>query len=178
MRTSTLTAFFAAFGYDPGHAERRANKEVKAVRRRVLKGVEEAGSPLGEIRVRPLSAFTENEVYQIHRRRVEHFFATGDEFRKGAEEMALYFLGPKLPEGACVSDEQLQVCYDYIAAELPFFLDTPGILGVPSSVSAYHTHMPITEVLYGRGGGLRANRNQAYAVVRPEGSEHVENRAA
>jgi cyclo(L-tyrosyl-L-tyrosyl) synthase len=66
------------------------------------------------------------------------------------------------------------VCLDYIAAELPFFVDTPSILGVPSSVSCYHVLMPLTEVLYGRGGGLRAMRNQAYAVVRPEIPESPE----
>jgi cyclo(L-tyrosyl-L-tyrosyl) synthase len=63
------------------------------------------------------------------------------------------------------------VCFDYIAAELPFFLDTPSILDVPSSVSAYHVTMPLTVVLYARGGGLRATRNQAYAVVRPEAAD-------
>ncbi|MCB5166595.1 tRNA-dependent cyclodipeptide synthase [Streptomyces bambusae] len=159
---------FAAFGYTREHAGKRAAKEIKAVRRRILKGVEESGSPHAEIRVRALSEFQDNEVYKLLHRRVLHFLESDDEFRKGCERMALHFVGSKVPDGESITDEQLQVCFDYIAAELPFFLDTPSILDVPSSVSAYHVTMPLTEVLYARGGGLRATRNQAYAVVRPE----------
>ncbi|MFD6987133.1 tRNA-dependent cyclodipeptide synthase, partial [Streptomyces sp. NPDC059956] len=45
---------------------------------------------------------------------------------------------------------------------------------VPSSVAAYHVKMPMTDVLFARGGGLRATRNQAYAVVRPEAAEKAQ----
>ncbi|MFD3807328.1 tRNA-dependent cyclodipeptide synthase [Streptomyces sp. NPDC058611] len=159
---------FAAFGYTREHAEKRAAKEIKAVRRRILKGVEESGPPQAEIRVRALSEFQSNPVYQLLHRRVLHFLETDDEFRKGCERMALHFVGSKLPEGESMTDAQLQVCFDYMAAELPFFVDTPSILDVPSSVAAYHVRMPLTDVLFARGGGLRATRNQAYAVVRPE----------
>lgn len=159
---------FAAFGYTREHAEKRATKEIKAVRRRILKGVEESGPPRADIRVRALSEFQANPVYQLLHRRVLHFLETDDEFRKGCEKMALHFVGSKLPEGESITDEQLQICFDYMAAELPFFVDTPSILDVPSSVAAYHVKMPLTDVLYARGGGLRATRNQAYAVVRPE----------
>ncbi|WP_328620247.1 hypothetical protein [Streptomyces sp. NBC_00354] len=31
--------------------------------------------------------------------------------------------------------------------------------------------MPLTDVLFARGGGLRATRYQAYAVVRPEAAQ-------
>ncbi|MBW5486547.1 tRNA-dependent cyclodipeptide synthase [Streptomyces bambusae] len=165
---------FAAFGYTPEHAEKRATKEIKAVRRRILKGVEEAAPEQAEIRVRALSEFQDNPVYRLLHRRVLHFLDTDDEFRKGCEQMALHFVGSKLPEGESITDGQLQVCFDYMAAELPFFVDTPSILGVPSSVAAYHVRMPLTEVLYGRGGGLRATRNQAYAVVRPDSRERTE----
>ncbi|MET3983494.1 tRNA-dependent cyclodipeptide synthase [Streptomyces sp. PvR034] len=159
---------FAAFGYTREHAEKRAAKEIKAVRRRILKGVGESAPQDAEIRVRALSEFQGNPVYELLHRRVLHFLETDDEFRKGCEEMALHFVGSKLPDGESITDEQLQVCFDYMAAELPFFLDTPSILGVPSSVAAYHVKMPLTDVLYARGGGLRATRNQASAVVRPE----------
>ncbi|MFG2753094.1 tRNA-dependent cyclodipeptide synthase [Streptomyces xanthophaeus] len=164
---------FAAFGYTREHAEKRATKEIKAVRRRILKGVEESDSSHAEIRVRALSEFQENPVYQLLHRRVLHFLETDDVFRKGCEEMALHFVGSKLPEGESITAAQLQVCFDYMAAELPFFVDTPSILDVPSSVAAYHVKMPMTDVLFARGGGLRATRNQAYAVVRPEPAESV-----
>ncbi|MEV0413394.1 tRNA-dependent cyclodipeptide synthase [Streptomyces sp. NPDC050448] len=82
---------FAAFGYTRERAEKRAAKEIKAVRRRILKGVEESGHPHAEIRVRELSEFQSNPVHQLPHRRVLHFLETDDEFRKGCEKMAWRF---------------------------------------------------------------------------------------
>lgn len=161
-----VARMFAAFGYDEEHAERRASKELKAVRRRIVRGVEEAARPGQPVGVHALSEFAGNQVYDLLHRRVRHFLTTDREFRTGCEEMATAFLAGKA-DGVSASPEQLSACLDYIAAELPFFLDTPGILGVPSSVSCYHALIPLTELLYAKGGGLRASRNQAYAVVRP-----------
>ncbi|MBD0744811.1 tRNA-dependent cyclodipeptide synthase [Streptomyces sp. CBMA152] len=161
-----VARMFAAFGYDEEHAERRASKELKAVRRRIVRGVEEAARPGLPVGVHALSEFAGNQVYDLLHRRVRHFLAIDREFRTGCEEMAAAFLSGKA-DGTQASPEQLAACLDYIAAELPFFLDTPGILGVPSSVSCYHALIPLTELLYAKGGGLRASRNQAYAVVRP-----------
>ncbi|MFK8906027.1 tRNA-dependent cyclodipeptide synthase [Streptomyces sp. YS-3] len=159
---------FTTLGYDDEHARRRAAKELKAVRRRIARGVEEAGPGGLPVGVHALSEFEGNPVYDLLHRRVRHFLATDREFRTGCEEMAAAFLAGKA--GGRVSQAQTAACLDYIAAELPFFLDTPGILQVPSSVSCYHAPIPLTGLLYARGGGLRASRNQAYAVVRPRPS--------
>lgn len=70
--------------------------------------------------------------------------------------------------GATATQEQ--VCMDYICAEAPLFLDTPAILGVPSSLNCYHQSLPLAEMLYARGSGLRASRNQGHAIVTPDGS--------
>jgi cyclo(L-tyrosyl-L-tyrosyl) synthase len=170
-----VDAMFQAFGYTAEHAHRRASKEVKAVRRRILRGIEEAGAPDPRtLRVSALSEFGDNPVYRLLHRRVRHVLEVDTEFRRGCERMADLFLGRRLDDGSPPTEEQLRVCLDYITAELPFFIDTPSILGVPSSVSCYHVAMPLTEVLYARGGGLRAMRNQAYAVVRPESQESQE----
>ncbi|MEV6732489.1 MULTISPECIES: tRNA-dependent cyclodipeptide synthase [unclassified Streptomyces] len=73
---------FAAFGHTREHAENRAAKGIKAVRRRILKGVEESGHPHAEIRVRALSEFQPNPVYQLLHRRVLHFLETDEQFRR------------------------------------------------------------------------------------------------
>ncbi|MEU3501051.1 tRNA-dependent cyclodipeptide synthase [Streptomyces hundungensis] len=164
-----VAELFSALGYEEEHAARRASKELKAVRRRIVRGVEEADLPGTLVGVHGLSEFATNPVYDLLHRRVRHFLATDPHVRAGCERMAGHFLATKVG-GPTASVEQLAACLDYIAAELPFFLDTPGILGVPSSVSCYHAQIPLTELLYAKGGGLRASRNQAYAVVRPEGT--------
>ncbi|MEU9197397.1 tRNA-dependent cyclodipeptide synthase [Streptomyces hundungensis] len=164
-----VAELFSALGYEEEHATRRASKELKAVRRRIVRGVEEADLPGTLVGVHGLSEFATNPVYDLLHRRVRHFLATDPHVRAGCERMAGHFLATKVG-GPTASAEQLAACLDYITAELPFFLDTPGILGVPSSVSCYHAQIPLTELLYAKGGGLRASRNQAYAVVRPEGT--------
>ncbi len=164
-----VAELFSALGYEEEHAARRASKELKAVRRRIVRGVEEADLPGTLVGVHGLSEFATNPVYDLLHRRVRHFLATDPHVRAGCERMAGHFLATKVG-GPTATAEQLAACLDYIAAELPFFLDTPGILGVPSSVSCYHAQIPLTELLYAKGGGLRASRNQAYAVVRPEGT--------
>ncbi|MFG2718231.1 tRNA-dependent cyclodipeptide synthase [Streptomyces sp. NPDC048416] len=163
-----VAELFGALGYEEDHAARRASKELKAVRRRVLRGVEEADPQGTPVRVHGLSEFAGHPVYELLHRRVQHFLATDDNVRAGCERMAAHFLSSKIG-GPVAGAEQLAACLDYISAELPFFLDTPGILGVPSSVSCYHVPIPLTDLLYAKGGGLRASRNQAHAVVRPEG---------
>ncbi|GAA1891082.1 tRNA-dependent cyclodipeptide synthase [Streptantibioticus ferralitis] len=173
-----VDALFAAFGYTPEHAARRAIKEIKAVRRRILRGVEVSGAA-DRIRVSALSEFTGHPEYRLLRRRVDFLLDHDAELRQGCDAMIQQFLAPRLVDsGQPATAEQLRACRDYIAAELPFFIDTPSILRVPSSVCCYHVVLPLTEVLYGRGGGLRATRNQAYAVVRPERTVRDDRRAA
>ncbi|MBV6697202.1 tRNA-dependent cyclodipeptide synthase [Kitasatospora aureofaciens] len=159
-------AQYETFGYTPEHAERRALKEVKATARRIERGVEEAGRQ-EDVRVHALSSFTGEPAYRrLHSQTVEAL-RTDRVFREAAEGMARGFLAARLDEGLAPSEPQLAAGLRYIAAELPFFLDTPALLGVPSSVSCYHLELPLTPVLFGRDEGLRAVPGQAYAVVRP-----------
>lgn len=59
------------------------------------------------------------------------------------------------------------MCLEYVGAEAPLFLDTPAILQAPSSLNCYHQLLPTAELLYSRGAGLRASRNQGHAIVTP-----------
>ncbi|MGW2814779.1 tRNA-dependent cyclodipeptide synthase [Streptomyces sp. NPDC001415] len=71
-----VAELFSALGHDEEHAARRASKELKAVRRRILRGVEEAGPPGIPVGVHGLSEFAGNPVYELPHRRVRHFLAT------------------------------------------------------------------------------------------------------
>ncbi|MFI8081225.1 tRNA-dependent cyclodipeptide synthase [Kitasatospora sp. NPDC086009] len=161
-----VEAQYETFGYTPEHAHRRAAKEIKATARRIARGVEEAGHR-GAVRAHALSEFTGHPVYRrLHREALDALRADRD-FGAAAEAMARGFLAARLDEGLAPNEPQLAAGLRYIAAELPFFLDTPALLGVPSSVSCYHLQLPLTPVLFGRSEGLRAAPGQGYAVVRP-----------
>ncbi|MFI6443956.1 tRNA-dependent cyclodipeptide synthase [Kitasatospora sp. NPDC050543] len=157
---------YAAYGYPEEQALRRAAKEVKATARRIRRGVEESGRD--GVRIHPLSSFQGDPVYRRLHRGVLEALDTDPVLREAAEGMARSFLSARLDEGLPPSEEQLAAGLRYIAAELPFFLDTPALLGVPSSVSCYHVQLPLIPVLFGRQEGLRAAAGQAYAVVRPQ----------
>lgn len=161
-----VSAQFESFGYTPEHAARRALKEIKATARRIERGVEEAG-PRDDVRVHALSSFAGDPAYQrLHGQIVDALHADRD-FRDAAEGMARGFLAARLDEGLAPSEPQIAAGIRYIAAELPFFLDTPALLGVPSSVTCYHLQLPLVPVLFGRNEGLRAAPGQGYAVIRP-----------
>ncbi len=160
-----VEAQYEAFGHPPEQALRRAAKEVKATARRIRRGIEDSGRT--GVGVHPLSCFEADPAYRRLHRATLDALESDPELRTAAEGMAGSFLAARLGEGLAPGAEQLAAGLRYIAAELPFFLDTPALLGVPSSVSCYHMQLPLTPVLFGREEGLRAAADQGYAVVRP-----------
>ncbi|MEV4611119.1 tRNA-dependent cyclodipeptide synthase [Kitasatospora sp. NPDC049258] len=156
---------YRAAGYPGEQAERRAAKEVKATQRRIRRAVAEAG--LDGVRAHALSDFRAEPAYRRLHGAVLAALDTDPVLRSATEGMARGFLRARLPAGADPAPSQLAAGVEYIAAELPFFLDTPALLRVASSISCYHVELPLTPVLFGRGDGLRAAPAQGYAVVRP-----------
>jgi cyclo(L-leucyl-L-leucyl) synthase len=65
-----------------------------------------------------------------------------------------------------VPDSQLiKQALPYILAELPFFLNTPSLLGVKYSTLFYHRPWPIARGLYDGTYPIQVNIRQSYAVV-------------
>ncbi|KYN86598.1 hypothetical protein ATY35_14120 [Vibrio cidicii] len=56
----------------------------------------------------------------------------------------------------------------HIFAELPFFLNTPSLLGVTRSTFFYHRPWPIGQGLYGGTYPIQVDSRQSYAVVTPK----------
>ncbi|MEY9942711.1 tRNA-dependent cyclodipeptide synthase [Streptacidiphilus sp. MAP5-3] len=161
-----------ALGYTPDDARRKAVKNLRGVRAKVHNAVEAVRAGLaddGEERIRAhgMSDLSANPAYrQIHDQlwgRLER----DDEFRGVIDELVGRFLAAKVLGGQAGTPEQREVCLRYICAEAPLFLDSPAILGVPSSLNCYHQLLPLAELLYSRGHGLRASRNQGHAIVTP-----------
>ncbi|MEV4560095.1 tRNA-dependent cyclodipeptide synthase [Kitasatospora sp. NPDC049285] len=161
----SVDAQFAAAGYDAEHARRRAEKEVKATRRRIERGVAEAGRT--RVGIHLLSEFLDDPVYRRLSARAAEALRTDGEFRAATERMARGFLAARGTDDSAPRPDHLAAAVDYIAAELPFFLDSPALLGAPTSIAAYHVELPLTAVLFGRTEGLRAAPGQGYAVVTP-----------
>lgn len=162
-----LDTMYESFGYGGADARRSAGKQIRGVRRRLLGALEDIGDRVaGRVRVRPLSAFAAEPAYNEVRERAREALRADAELRAARDGMARHFLSRKLEEGASPTAAQVQAALDYVDAELPFFVDSPRILGVPSSVHCYHTVAALGRLLFGdRRRGLRPAANQGYAVV-------------
>ncbi|WP_232107679.1 MULTISPECIES: tRNA-dependent cyclodipeptide synthase [Streptomyces] len=163
-----LAEMYEASGYTPDDARRKAVKNLRGVRAKVRDAVTAADPEGARLRWQPMSDFRSNPSYQEIHRHLKSRLATDDDFRAVCEALVSRFLTAR---GEAASERQRTVCLEYVCAEAPLFLDTPAILGVPSSLNCYHQLLPMAELLYARGAGLRASRNQGHAVVTPATAE-------
>ncbi|WP_050514430.1 tRNA-dependent cyclodipeptide synthase [Streptomyces rimosus] len=180
-----IDTVLTAEGAAPENVGRRARRRVTDVRRRIRKAVD-AASPDGP---RPgshlLSDFQGNPAYQSLRSDIDRALREDPEFANACHDMIrLHLLGR--PQGAddidfgtsgngpgdAAEHRRFQAGLQYLGGELPFFVDTPSILGVPSSVSCYHLFTPILGPLCMRDNGLRAADNQAFLAVTPDEAPH------
>ncbi|GAB2631327.1 cyclodityrosine synthase [Nocardia goodfellowii] len=158
-----------ALGYSADDARRKAVKNLRGVRAKVAATREELDPSGQRLRAQGMSEFRANDGYRALFDDLVQRLSGDEEFRIICDALVDRFLSTKILGGAKPTAQQRQVCRDYICAEAPLFLDTPAILGVPSSLNCYHQLLPMAELLYSRGSGLRASRNQGHAIVTPIG---------
>ncbi|MEY9871518.1 cyclo(L-tyrosyl-L-tyrosyl) synthase [Streptacidiphilus sp. MAP12-33] len=163
-----VAEMYEALGYSEDDARRKAIKNLRGVRAKVRTAVEETDDGTGRIRSHAMSEFQENPAYRLLHDELWQRLDTDAEFRAVIDQLVGAYLDDKvLGEGRTATARQREVCLRYICAEAPLFLDSPAILGVPSSLNCYHQLLPLAELLYSRGSGLRASRNQGHAIVTP-----------
>ncbi|MFE1313992.1 tRNA-dependent cyclodipeptide synthase [Streptomyces sp. NPDC058755] len=159
-----VAEMYEASGYAPDEARRKAVKNLRGVRAKVRDAVTEADPDGTRLDWHPMSAFRTNPAYQEIHRQLQHRLHSDSDFRRVCDALVSRFLSAR---GEQASERQREVCLEYVCAEAPLFLDTPAILKVPSSLNCYHQLLPMAELLYSRGAGLRASRNQGHAIVTP-----------
>lgn len=159
-------AVLRALGYRPDEARRKAKKELDGLRRRIRHALGEVRAT-ARIRVSALSEFRDSAAYRELRGTAAVAVRQDPVLRAACERMVEHFYTGKIPAGAAITAEQQRAGLEYLVAELPFFADTPRILGTGSSVSCYHAPMPVTPALFARRSGLRPAAGQGVLVVRP-----------
>ncbi|MEV7726374.1 tRNA-dependent cyclodipeptide synthase [Streptomyces sp. NPDC101733] len=162
---------YEALGYDEDEARRKAVKNLRGVRAKVNNAAAEVDPDGTRLRARPMSSLTDIPAYRTIRSGLNTLLETDPEFRTICNSLIDSFLSSKVLNGQTATSRQREVCLQYVCAEAPLFLDTPAILGVPSSLNCYHQLLPMAELLYSRGSGLRASRNQGHAIITPAGGE-------
>lgn len=162
-----VAEMYVAMGYPEDEARRKTVKNLRGVRAKVTNAVADIDPSGTRLRGRPMSSLQGIPAYdRMHADLLERL-GTDPAFARTANELVDIFLSSKVLGGRQPTADQRRVCLDYVCAEAPLFLDTPAILGVPSSLNCYHQALPMADLLYSRGAGLRASRNQGHAVVTP-----------
>ncbi|MFI6492281.1 tRNA-dependent cyclodipeptide synthase [Streptomyces sp. NPDC050564] len=166
-----VAEMYEALGYAADDARRKAVKNLRGVRAKVNAAVEAfgtgGGSGGGRLAAHAMSDFADNPAYRRIHDHIRELLDTDGEFRETCDALVDSYLSSKVLGGREGTERQREVCLKYVCAEAPLFLDTPAILGVPSSLNCYHQLLPMAELLYARGSGLRASRNQGHAIVTP-----------
>ncbi|MCF2532883.1 tRNA-dependent cyclodipeptide synthase [Yinghuangia soli] len=166
-----VAEMYEALGYGSDDARRKAVKNLRGVRAKVTAAVETSGGGSGRLRGHAMSDFTEIPAYRAIHHHLKELLADDEDFRRTCDALVDSFLTAKVLDGRAGTARQREVCLEYVCAEAPLFLDTPAILKVPSSLNCYHQLLPMAELLYSRGSGLRASRNQGHAIVTPAEGE-------
>ncbi|MEU8538510.1 tRNA-dependent cyclodipeptide synthase [Streptomyces sp. NPDC048717] len=168
-----IDTMLMAQGCTPDEARGRTRRILKDVRRRLRRALERTADAGSErFRVRPLSEYEALPSYQEVLRGIEPDLGGRGFLARAAEEQVRDLLtshAPSLPEGA--SAAQWAAGLAYLRAELPFLLNTPAIIDVPSSITCYHKEMPVVRELFQGLGSLDRNPRQGFLVVRPPATE-------
>ncbi|MEV7415022.1 tRNA-dependent cyclodipeptide synthase [Streptomyces sp. NPDC089919] len=160
-----VAEMYAVSGYTEEDARRKAVKNLRGVRAKVTAAVEALDDGTGRLRGHAMSDLAENDDYLRIHTDIRDRLSFDADFSETCEALVSRFLSSRGEEPTA---DQKRVCLDYVCAEVPLFIDSPAILGVPSSLNCYHQLLPMAELLYSRGSGLRASRNQGHAIITPD----------
>lgn len=166
---SGLVYTYQALGYPAEKAAKKAHAETNVLRNRVLRGWESSGGPRAGDGVHRMSELSSRARYQELLCHVEDVLARDGAARDAGLQMSREALVARQRDREPSGDE-VELAMRYLAAELPFFLASPEIFDVPSSVCFYHQTIPLAADMFAGRSSLRPSPRQAYAVIRPNTS--------
>jgi cyclo(L-tyrosyl-L-tyrosyl) synthase len=162
---TALAHTYRALGESSQRAWTKAQSKTRRLQRRIARAWATLGLSEGQQRSFTLSEVNNHPRYQALLSRTQQAVAEQPDVRTvflAASEQALRtHLAGTLP-----TTQQVCEAAQYLIAEIPMCADTPGILGVPSSVNIYHQMIPVIPALF-EGEWLPVSPHQAFAIVRP-----------
>ncbi|MBK0868809.1 MULTISPECIES: tRNA-dependent cyclodipeptide synthase [unclassified Saccharopolyspora] len=153
-----------ALGYSPERAAHKAHRQARYLRNKIERALESAGAPAGHDLVLDTQAVEGNERYRALREQARTWFETDPVIRRACLDASHWVLASRTRTTAPTED-QLHAAARYFLAELPFFLDTPGIVGTDSSVFCYHQPPEFLRTLYERKLPCPVHPGQGFATV-------------
>lgn len=163
---SALAHTYHALGYDPRRAAKKARAEINVLRNRVARAWESTGGPRAVDGLHRMSDLESDAGYREKLAECEQALREDDLLWRTCAEMSREVLTARGCDGPFTTD-QLERATRYLTAELPFFLASSDIFGVPSSLNFYHRTIPLAELVFSGKSTLQAPSRQGYAIIRP-----------
>ncbi|MEV0588721.1 tRNA-dependent cyclodipeptide synthase [Nonomuraea sp. NPDC050310] len=154
-----LAGTLVARGYERPRARKKAREEINNTRNRVARALEALGRP-------PVGVFSWTDLYgepayERARREIGECYEADQSFRSRCRQA----LEPVLHQGEQAA-EQVAEALPFLLAELPLVLDSPAVLGVPTSSFCYPRLMPMAEWLFSGSMGISPSAGQAILTTR------------
>lgn len=155
-----------AAGYPPERARHKAHRQARYLRNKIDTALARAGITDSDALLLDGAALEHHSHYATLRAEVHEQFATDAVFRDACLHASRWVLQARADEEP--TSEHLHSAVRYFLAELPLFLDTPGLVGTDSSVFCYHQPPAFLHALYRRELPCRPHPGQGFATVTVE----------
>ncbi|WP_344465382.1 tRNA-dependent cyclodipeptide synthase [Kitasatospora kazusensis] len=163
---SALEHTYHALGYDPQRAAKKTRGEINALVNRVTRAWRSSGGPRAGDGLHRMSELASGAVYRAKLAECERALTEDDALWQTCAAMSREVLAARGHDGPA-TDAQIERSMRYLTAELPFFLASSDIFGVPSSLNFYHRELPLAELVFSGKSLIQASPRQAYATIRP-----------
>ncbi|MFE3193864.1 tRNA-dependent cyclodipeptide synthase [Nocardia sp. NPDC059240] len=154
-----------AIGFPAEKARRRAHENGSKMRNRIRDALDSAGLDGLDARVLDWKYLSTNPAFLDLHKRTHYLFDTDPVFRALCLDTTRDVLRHRLPDGVEPDRRQCDIAVEYFIADIPLLIDTPAIVGVTSSLYAYHRAIPFIEALYNRELPLRPHPTQGYLII-------------
>ncbi|KTL60896.1 hypothetical protein AA106_11270 [Photorhabdus laumondii subsp. laumondii] len=158
-----------ASGIDNVKAIKKTHREIRRHLRNLDYVISTATLKSKQIRVIQFSDFSLNHDYQSLKTQVENAFNESESFKKSCLDMSFQAIKGRLKgTGQYFGQIDLQLVYKalpYIFAEIPFYLNTPRLLGVKYSTLLYHRPWSIEKGLFNGSYPIQVADKQSYGIV-------------
>lgn len=150
-------------GYSPTKALRKTRKELNRHLRTINEAIME-NEKLKNIRIFNFLDKKDDETYITLKNKIIKIYSENKEFFYACRNMTYQAIKGKIGE-LNITDEIIDNAVKYIFNEMPYYLDTPNLLQVSSSIFCYHKIWSIGEYISKVDELKNYNTKQAYGIV-------------
>lgn len=154
-----------AIGYPTQKARRKARRQANYLINKVNRALNYVLGNVPSDLIVTNSVLQENQQYVAALNAVETLFHDNEEFRDQCLACTQWVMENQISDFDKTNEVALHLGVKYLLEEMPMFLNSPEILGEPSSVFSYHQCPDILKGLYKARTNPILNKDQGFIVM-------------